>query len=81
MKKFPVIVIASILLAGCSNHIPTQQPESIDGYPRGLEESAQDSTDNHDIGNWNTNDTVEYIVTPSASDWEDPDNVDFDFGW
>lgn len=50
MKKFPVIVIASILLAGCSNHIPTQQPESIDGYPRGLEESAQDSTDNHDIG-------------------------------
>lgn len=83
MKRLTAIfAVLLFLTGGCTRYVPANEDVAEDGTPRSTaEESAQDSTENHDIDGWEQNDTVDYIITPEAdTEWEDTINVEFDFG-
>ena len=71
-----------LMFSSCGNSLPlpSEQPTSQEEGARGTEGAAQDSTNTHDIDSWGNGDSGEIIITSDNDGWEDPDNVNFDFG-
>lgn len=72
-----------LMFSSCGNSLPlpSEQPTSQEEGARGTEGASQDSIDNPDIDSWGNGDSGDLIITPTTDDgWEDPDNVNFDFG-
>ena len=72
-----------LMFSSCGNSLPlpSGQPTSQEEGARGTEGASQDSIDNPDIDSWGNGDSGDLIITPTTDDgWEDPDNVNFDFG-
>lgn len=72
-----------LIFSSCGNSLPlpSEQPTSQEEGARGTEGASQDSIDNPDIDSWGNGDSGDLIITPTTDDgWEDPDNVNFDFG-
>ena len=72
-----------LMFSSCGNSLPlpSEQPTSQEEGARGTEGASQDSIDNPDIDSWGNGDSGDLIITPTTDGgWEDPDNVNFDFG-
>lgn len=72
-----------LMFSSCGNSLPfpSEQPSSQEEGARGTEGASQDSIDNPDIDSWGNGDSGDLIITPTTDGgWEDPDNVNFDFG-
>ena len=72
-----------LMFSSCGNSLPlpSEQPTSQEEGARGTEGASQDSIDNPDIDSWGNGDSGDLIITPTTDDgWEDPDNVNLDFG-
>lgn len=71
-----------LMFSSCGNSLPlpSEQPNPQEENSRGTEGAAQDSTNTHDIDSWGNGDSGEIIITSDNDGWEDPDNVNFDFG-
>lgn len=82
VQRAAFVVSFTLLLSSCGNSLPlpSEQPTSQEEGARGTEGAAQDSTNTHDIDSWGNGDSGEIIITSDNDGWEDPDNVNFDFG-
>ena len=72
-----------LMFSSCGNSLPlpSEQPTSQEEGARSTESASQDSLDNPDIDSWGNGDSGDLIITPTTDGgWEDPDNVNFDFG-
>ena len=83
VQRAALVVSLTFLLSSCGNSLPlpSEQPTSQEEGARGTEGASQDSIDNPDIDSWGNGDSGDLIITPTTDDgWENPDNVNFDFG-
>ena len=82
VQRAAFVVSFTLLLSSCGNTLPSpsEQLNPQEENSRGTEGAAQDSTNTHDIDSWGNGDSGEIIITSDNDGWEDPDNVNFDFG-